>query len=202
MNLDEYMEKNFPNLLLTPPLFYNCEIGIRFELGDPEEENDKVYLERVYHRSKTLFSAINDDNDDIFIVSHEVRKISEKRKGKRAKFFPSFVKVKNIKYRLQHSILPFDLQDEEENEEWCTHRFSMKCHVKDVSVSRLIKAVFSTEIPWIYFVNSTKGTIFHIYDSRGCDLVATNKDAIENIYIKYNDWILNYDREKIDELFK
>jgi len=33
MLLNDFMNDNFPNLQLSPPLFYNWEIGIRFELG-------------------------------------------------------------------------------------------------------------------------------------------------------------------------
>lgn len=33
------MSEKYPNLTLRPPLFYNWNIGIKFELGDPEESN-------------------------------------------------------------------------------------------------------------------------------------------------------------------
>jgi hypothetical protein len=40
MDIDEYLERNFLNMPLEPPLFYNWEIGIRFELGDPYEKSE------------------------------------------------------------------------------------------------------------------------------------------------------------------
>ncbi|MFC7686227.1 DUF3885 domain-containing protein [Ureibacillus sp. GCM10028918] len=201
MKLEDYLEESFPNLLLEPPLFYNWEIGIRFELGDPKEENDTFYLDRVYNRSKTLFAAIHDDEDELFIVAQDFRRIVEKRKRKRAKFFISFLREKNLKYSIQHQILPLKEEDEEELAGWCKHQFSLQCQVKDINPSRLVNAIFSTKIPRIYMLNLTKGTIFSIYDSRGCDLVATKKETIEGIYNKYNDWILDYDRKQIDGVF-
>jgi hypothetical protein len=56
-------------------------------------------------------------------------------------------------------------------------------------------------MPRLYFINIKKETIFSIYDNRGCDLVATNKESIEAIYNDFNDWILDYDRSHINQLF-
>ncbi len=48
----------------------------------------------------------------------------------------------------------------------------------------------------------TKDTIFHGYDDRGCDLLATSPDSIREFYEEYNDWILDYDRDNIDKIFQ
>ena len=198
MKLEEYMEKCFPNLSLEPALFYNWEIGLRFELGNPKEENDKLYFQGVYNRAKTLFTALHNENDELFIVAHDYQSICPKWKWKRAKLFTTFLKEKNLKYKIQHQILPFD----EEFDEFYKHQFSLKCRVKDVNHRRLISSFFTSNMSWIYFVNITKGTIFHIYDDRGCDLVAVKEESIDGIYHQYNEWILDYDREKIDNVFK
>jgi hypothetical protein len=52
MLLNDFINENFPNLPLRPPLFYNWEIGIRFELGvdwnrDHNYENNP-YVQGVY----------------------------------------------------------------------------------------------------------------------------------------------------------
>lgn len=49
----------------------------------------------------------------------------------------------------------------------------------------------------VYFVNKSRNTIFHFYDSRGLDIVSNSKEAIKELYLKRNEWILNYDRERI-----
>jgi hypothetical protein len=54
----------------------------------------------------------------------------------------------------------------------------------------------------VYFIDQNSKTIFHVYDDRGCDLLATSPEAIRDIYNKYSNWILDYDRNKIDEVFK
>ncbi|MEH6930498.1 DUF3885 domain-containing protein, partial [Priestia megaterium] len=53
----------------------------------------------------------------------------------------------------------------------------------------------------IYFINLSKKMIFHLYDDRGCDILASNKESIRFLYEEYNNWILDYNREEIDLLF-
>ncbi|WP_084064712.1 DUF3885 domain-containing protein [Paenibacillus stellifer] len=47
----------------------------------------------------------------------------------------------------------------------------------------------------------SRNTIFHFYDSRGLDIVSNSKEALKELYLKRNEWILNYDRERIDSIF-
>jgi len=44
--------------------------------------------------------------------------------------------------------------------------------------------------------------IYHLYDDRGCDVIASNKENLRPLYEELNDWILDYDREQIDTIFK
>nr|WP_230309344.1 DUF3885 domain-containing protein [Planomicrobium sp. YIM 101495] len=53
----------------------------------------------------------------------------------------------------------------------------------------------------LYFVHPKNETIFHVYDDRGCDLVATSRETIRPLYESFNEWILDYDREAINEVF-
>ncbi|MFE4814407.1 hypothetical protein ACFQ9Y_25305 [Peribacillus simplex] len=57
MLLKDFMNENFPNLELRPPLFYSWKTGIRFELGvdydsDYAYENSP-YIQGVYKRAIT-----------------------------------------------------------------------------------------------------------------------------------------------------
>ena len=44
--------------------------------------------------------------------------------------------------------------------------------------------------------------IYHFYDDRGCDVIASNKEDLHQLYIACHDWILDYDRDQIDQLFE
>ncbi len=53
----------------------------------------------------------------------------------------------------------------------------------------------------IHFVDLQKRMIVHVYDDRGMDVVAMDKETIEPFYTKFNDWLLDYDSEKMDQQF-
>jgi hypothetical protein len=50
-------------------------------------------------------------------------------------------------------------------------------------------------------VNISKKIIYHLYDDRGCDVIASDKEYIRFLYEDRNEWILNYDRNEIDSTF-
>ncbi|HEK9102588.1 DUF3885 domain-containing protein [Bacillus pfraonensis] len=51
----------------------------------------------------------------------------------------------------------------------------------------------------VFFINVTKDIIMFIYDDRGCEVIAKNKEMIRDLYIKYREWIPCYERESMDE---
>jgi len=53
----------------------------------------------------------------------------------------------------------------------------------------------------VYFINLDKGIMFLMYDDRGCVVYSNSRDNLMNIYHKYNDWIQDYYRKSIDEIF-
>jgi hypothetical protein len=200
LDINKYMMKNFPGLSLEPPLFYNWNVGIRFELGDPNEEDEKKYMERVLKRSKTLLQTLHKKDDEIFIVCYFDQ--LNRKSFKKLNVFTPFLTRKNIKYQIKHQIFPFRDPEEDEDGEWETHRLLLKCVVADINLPRIIQAFFYNDMPRLYFINIKRETIFSIYDDRGCDLVATKKEALKEIYHVFNDWILDYDRSRINKLFK
>ena len=53
----------------------------------------------------------------------------------------------------------------------------------------------------VYFLNAKCAILYHLYDDRGVDIVANDKYSLLPLYQKYNEWILQYDKAKIDQLF-
>lgn len=213
MSLGKYMQKEFPDLKLRPPLFYNYNIGIRFKLG----VNDKLeniheshsYLEEVYKRSVILFESVHSSNDDIYIVV-DVNDFGEnKARKKKLNIFSKYVKEKAILFKLEHRTIPYVFPEEDEEGTYSTNRFSLKCKVSDFNYIPMLKAICNQDMGIrpsifyrVYFINVSKNTIFHVYDDRGCDLLANSPDSIQDIYEEYNEWILDYDRDQIDSIFK
>ncbi|MGE7932456.1 DUF3885 domain-containing protein [Viridibacillus arvi] len=207
------MNENFPNLELRPPLFYSWEIGIRFELGVDYDKNyaykNSLYLQEAYSRVITLFKSMFSDKDDLYIVV-DVNDYADGETFKhKLNIFSRYIKEKSVLYRLSQNTIPYIFPEDDEEGVYKTHRFTLKCKTSDFKYVPMLKAICNQDMEIrpsffhsVYFININRKTIFHAYDDKGCDLLASSPESIEGIYDKYNDWILDYDRNEIDEVFK
>ncbi len=212
MRLNEYMLETFPNLELRPPLFYNGDIGIRFKLGANYDYNNIYencpYLEGVYNRAIALFQSLHSKTDDIYIVV-DVNDYADGETFKhKLNIFSKYVKEKYDLFKLQKNTIPYVFPEDDEDGLYKTHRFTLKCKVSDLKYIPMLKAICNQDMGIkpsifhrVYFINVNKNTIFHIYDDRGCDVLAIAPDTIRDMYHTYNDWILDYNRNKIDKVF-
>lgn len=192
-SLDRYLNDKFLGLKLESPLFYNADVGIRFEIGDPNPlVSDEKYREQVLYRTTQLFKKTHSESDEIFIVLF----LSFRRKSKpyKIKFFKKGVKSKETLKKLNCNSITIS---DEEDDEWVSFRYVLSCKTSDIK-----PAMFLFAYHRIFFVNTTRNTIFYLYDSRGLDIVSNTTAPLQELYINYNHWILDYDRESIDSIFK
>lgn len=212
MRLKEYMLETFSNLELRPPLFYSWAIGIRFKLGVNYDYNNIYencpYLEGVYNRAITLFQSLHSETDDMYIVVDVDDYADGENFKHKLNIFSKYVKEKSDLFKLQKNTIPYVFPEDDEDGVYKTHRYTLKCKVSDLKYIPMIKAICNQDMGIkprifhrVYFININKNTIFHIYDDRGCDVLATSPNTIRNMYHTYNDWILEYDRNKIDKVF-
>jgi len=212
------MEEHFNNIHLKPPLFYLSNYGIRFEIAMPwVDHEDKDNLQQIDERTVTLFNKVFHQGDEILLVTDIHCEQNDRFLQKRpTKVYQKYIKNKKIARNLQHKVLPsVFLEDEggEDYEEMVTHRFVLSCEKNDIRYQALLTAISYEDFSHparilkgfprngidIYFINRTKKMIYHLYDDRGCDIIASNKEDLYPLYQDYNDWILNYDRDEIEE---
>lgn len=208
--LDDFLCEYFPYLQLKNPLFYNSSIAIRFHMGGAIRI-DEGREEEVRERALTLFNALNNSEDSIFLViyvdSWDEHPISIFEEDVYKGFTDYVVGVseqqiskKELEYRYQE---PNDLYNT------ITYRYCTKVKVQSVNIVKLLTAITSREmggdktiIGDIFFVNDTnRRTVYYLYDDRGLDIVAENRETIRGIFEEYNDWILDYDRPMINKIF-
>lgn len=213
--LQSFLDQSFHGLELAPPLFYSWESGLRFEIANPKlSYTEPGYLAQAFERSKSLFDAVFDVEDEIlFVADIATWRHSPFIHKKPINIYRKYIRQANALYDLKLQVLE---TTEEEDDEIATFRFSYACRKKDIRYPQLLQAICYEDFGHpstilknqkgsscqIYFVNLSKKLIYHLYDDRGCDIIAADKDEMEYLYEKYNDWILDYDREKIDALFK
>ncbi|MEK4370030.1 DUF3885 domain-containing protein [Paenibacillus sp. FSL R5-0473] len=214
MDLKTYLAEHFPNLILKPPLFYAWDVSIRFELGNPLmfRLNKEHYMEQVYYRSLELFQALHDQEDEVLFITQAYFADKSKNKVKKLNLYRKYIKKKEPIRALRHEILPhFDCEPDglpDPNPKKNMYRYWTRCRVGDLKYSQFIKAICNHDVGMkpmiyhrVYFINISKKTIFHIYDDRGCDVISPSREGLTDIYKEFNDWILEYDRERMNNVF-
>jgi hypothetical protein len=209
--VDNYLSTKFPNLVLRSPLFYNSPIGIRFELGS-DLCMSEGRMEQVYYRSLSLFQELYTEENELFIVvfvdSWDNYPISD-FEDQVIEIFSSYIS-ESIALDVSREEMDYRYKDPSDDfDKTKTFRYSVCCKVKDVNYKNLLIAIANQEVgiePTIigdlYIINTSNNTIFHLYDYRGIDIVANKKETLEKLYSKYYNWILEYDRARIDFIFK
>ncbi|WP_026011360.1 DUF3885 domain-containing protein [Paenibacillus sp. OSY-SE] len=222
MKLREYLNINFPGLILKPSLYNQWDKGIHFELGkgmyqikDDGKLNLKMF-DRVYSQALSLFNSLFSEQDEIFLVTNVYQRKAYKNRVNRLKVYNRYINDKDLKFHLKQETLPYMFDDEEEADDYYTTQYFLKCSKRDLRYPMLIKAICNQDFPLkpklvrengsyypdVFFINATKNLIFFIYDDRGCEVISTNRETILPSYEKYNDWLDEYNREEIEQLFK
>jgi len=201
---------------LEKPLFYNNTFALRFEIGSPaigvwanrerrqfNEEYFKTALERAQHIFNTAFTASDEISIAYQLFSDGRRKIKKKC------YILQQIQIE------KHKEISFS-----EHRELYSENLNYKCEhwrratmsgltIEDINIHNILLALINTDFgsrqPSIggecYFINHTKDLVLNLYDDRGMDVVAPKRETLLPLYNIHNEWILNHDRELIDEAF-
>ena len=155
MELRDYININFPGLILKPSLYEQWNKSIHFELAkglyqlkDKNDELNPDYFNTVYDQAISLFNNLFSDEDKILLVTNVYQhKDYLKRSKRRIKVFSHYIKSKDVRFRLKQETLPYLFDDEEEAGDYCTSRFSLECHKRDIWYPLLMKAICNQDFP-------------------------------------------------------
>ena len=206
----QFLQDNFAGLKLSKALFYSWDYGLRFDLQDEKlSTRDDKYFVEVIRRAVTIFETAFDVNDKLFLV---------------------FRDYKWRRQKIRHTNYVFRQIDKLERSEIYYTKDTVVCYpagkynialvyltANRINHKNILTAIGHTDFPPrqprldeqgvfsskdVYFVNINKRLIFHMYDDRGLDIIATDKEILRPIYEKYNNLILDYDRERINKQFE
>ncbi|WP_420850528.1 DUF3885 domain-containing protein [Paenibacillus tepidiphilus] len=65
---------------------------------------------------------------------------------------------------------------DEEDDGWESYRFVLKCRGSDLKYRKILFSLYG-----IYFVNTSRNTVFHFYDSRGLHVVSNSKEVLKEL---------------------
>ena len=213
------MKNKFKDLILESPLFYSWNVGIRFEiapknidnfLDDKQTKINEQYFLKALNRAITIFDFIFQDDDEIIFVYQQ---FSDGRKtiGKN-NFYLQQIKNLADKEIEFSDIRESKTDDRFEKKAYCLKQFTVKVSKDDINYIAILEASINSDfttrnkrfIPYgyCYFINTSNHSILHLYDDRGMDVISIHPNNLKALYKKYNEWILDYDREEIDSIFK
>ena len=187
------------------PMFYQAKYGLRLEMGvgAPTDERFRIiptHFEEAIHRALSIYQAtepydilrINvwldrDDEDEIpgeipgYFTSLGLPECDE-----------SYVEIHySDGYEYQIKACYWDLRK---------LTFNWKKLFHDIVYTDFKKPYFLASN--VFFLNTKAEILYHLYDDRGLDVVATDKMTLQPIYQNYHTWLLDYDREAMKKVFE
>lgn len=200
----EYIERYFPNL--------TSDYHLRFELGDPFKNGTEERIGQVVSRVTTLFEEVFKPEDFIYLYIKEWNCTEDSMFGNPT---PDYLDTLLSKQKVEEETL-FDI--EEDYDEVTDQTLEIKNEYKIKFVYSRLKSINYKEIlegignyeqgrnpsigQSVYFINTEKGLLFHMYDDRGCDVYSLTKETLMPLYTNFRKWILDYNRIEIDNAFE
>jgi hypothetical protein len=191
---------------LEKPIFYNANIGIRFEIGVGEVYSRingrlmprKEYVNNALNRATQIYN-IGIKSPEIMVWETYQEKGEDKNnyknlfKEKIANVMPSEEFSQDIDYEgeiVAQTLLFWDLKN------------------NSIPIEKVFREIIlgdlggSNEFVSSIFLFDVKNHVMlHLYDDRGLDIIAHGKNKLIELYKQLNTWILDYDRERIDKIF-
>ena len=165
-------------------VFYSAPYGIRFQIGGDAEiylgdhrKPNGVYIENAVDRALQIYSQLPAE--------------------------PNILRIDECP-NLSVPSLPKPDQQVGESSYWSIPKepaFLRKLF-REIIRAEIDSTGMESLVSNVYFMNAEKNVLFHLYDDRGTDVVAADQEILRPLYESCNEWILDYDREKIDEVFE
>ncbi len=192
-------------------MFFNWENVLRFDLQVGKTNTDE-YFQEVEKRATALFEAAFKPEDKIYLVLQE-------RTGKRGKIRFTNYSFKQIKGLTEEEVTYFKVhrlyEPADKTDIWNVAVTKLK--TDRVNYHKILAAISVMDFPSrqprldcrgflthkeIFFLNIDRKLIYYMYDDRGLDIVAKDKETLMPIYHRFNDWILECNRAQIDDAIK
>ncbi len=174
------------------------EPRLRFELGNRVDSSD--YFANAVNRAVELFENINDKHDSILLLQKEW--IDDQPPYNDNNFL--FQQIDDLdRDAIEYYEVALEPDDDRDINCFLTVVPTLS---KNINHRNLLEAIsnldFSDRKPEICcevrFLNITKGICFYMYDDRGLDITAKERKSLYHLYTKFNHWILDWNRERIN----
>lgn len=194
---------------IEPPIFYNCPVAIRFEIGDPMGEPYRkgkpsdAYVRPALQRVLAVYQNVRCTFDTMLwtIGSPQGSKKTEKEL---LGCFCEIAKLSLPQERYLETMAPDDEQNVPEEKVWYYWDIDKRSANFEGLFEEIIKADlggFAALASSVFLIDTNLNVLFYLYDDRGVDVAAESRDTIAPLYRSFGKWILEHDRERIDKIF-
>lgn len=212
--LQSNFDRVYPDSKIDTEHSLGGQVHIRFELGEGRDNGTIERVNQSTERAETIFKdTFNDSTHEIFVLIYEYQgeNIFNASNDYLHKQFPAD-RFKNFYNQMEPVNSRYFTTDENGNDvlEKAEVRIIIgKLPVKDINVKNILTGIANTEMGFdpgidqrIFFFDPLTDKAFQMYDDRGCYVWSVKADKIRDIYIKRNEWIVEYHRPEIEEYFK
>lgn len=191
------------------PLFYNSPFSLRFELGYPHEMGPVRFIQAM-DRARAITSFVFSKSSDLTIAVPFYSRHGQTDpppKLEKALRSTNFSGIISGIDRIETA----DLAECWDLEAGC-YRFlcSLRLPNQEDQILPFIWAAVAEEmgigprfssIAKSYIADPERGLVVHIYDDRGMDVIAVERQTLRPCYERFNDWLLDYGRDRMDATF-
>ncbi len=202
--------KKIGNERLQLPIFYESPVSLRFETGDPtldifldEKHLNPRYLKSAQWRAAFLYEKTAPFDTLLWVLYRtpdldtDIDEIIEKFCRLAHLPSPAEVYQQDVTTASEESmtriLLFWDMEQTPPRVAPLLEAI-MSCDFKGLGFRELSSAVF--------FFDTTRHLLFHPYDDRGADVVAEKTDNIRFLYKDCQNWLLEYDIERMKTTFE
>lgn len=199
--LFQYINEKFPNL--------SHDIHLRFELGEPHENGTDERIQQVVYRVTALFEHVFDPDDFVYLYIEDW----ESEDIMFGNTTPNYIYELLSDHQFEEQTV-VDVEEDEDplgnpiqvvNERKLKITYSQ---IRSIPYQKILEGIAHYEQgrepkigQRVHFICPEKDIVFLMYDDRGCILYSDSTDKLRSMYVKYNDWIVDYWRERIDSIF-
>lgn len=211
--LQKYFNKIYPYSRIDTEHTLGGQVHIRFELGDELKNGTTERVDQAVNRACILFNdAFTNKEQEIWILIYEYEEnmFDASNEYLHQQFPPNkFSEFYNKKEKVISRFLTTDENGNEIPEKDEVRIIIGKLPVSEINAEGILRGIANLEMGFspaidqrIFFFDPISNKAFQMYDDRGCYIWSDVADNIRDIYIKRNNWIVDYHRPEIDEYFK
>lgn len=189
-------------------MFYNCDIGLRFELGGEENSTSRPLkrFAQALSRADAVSSSVFSKSSSVWLLSSTYgTELPAKKRLKPYKFCgltkSSFEYLGATPQLDNNHIQTFgsDLY-----RHWDVAKLADIGQLHEVLWLTLGSelGIKPTVYADIYIVDFEKSIALHPYDDRGMDVVSMDEENLAHLYDKHKSWLLEYDATQMKAKFE